>query len=401
MSLIGIAFAFAWHHRVATACTLVAVALATALLLLVLHVRRDVEADLYRHGVRADLVVGEPGSEATLVLAGVLYAGVPRGTVPYRAFLEVLRAPGVTSAHPLCLGDYYRGFPVVGTTAGFFDRLRAGEPAATPLREGRLFERDFEIVAGATAAERLKLKLGDALITTHGAAGGRRHAEHPYRVVGILENTGAAHDRALFTPTGSYWTAHASPAELEGGSPTSGDVSAVLVDAVRPQLFTVQRELTDGLGLMAVRPAEVMRQLSEQILAPVEQVLLAYGVAISLTAGGSILATLYLTTMVRRRDHAILRSLGALPREIFFIVLAEAAVQLTLGCGVGVLLSRAALGFLRARMRRDYGIDTDLFAFHPVEALAIAAVFAVGLLAALYPAVRAYRSDVAKSLRRT
>lgn len=398
MSLLSVALAFAWHHRVATLCTSMGVSLATALLLLVLHIRRDVEEDLFRQAGRAALVVGEAGSESGLVLSATLYSGAPRGTIPYRAFVEILREPGVTSAYPLCLGDTFRGYPVVGTTAGFLQRGPASNQPGVELSQGRLFESDFEIVAGATAAARLGLSLGDRVVTTHGAVGKAVHSEFPYKVVGILASTGEARDRALFTTTGSYWKAHAGQKGDEAGA--SGDVSAVLVDTVRPQVFTVQRAIADKLGLMAVRPSEVLQQLSDEILSPVERVLFAYGFALALVAGGTILTTLYLTTMVRARDHAILRSLGALPREIFAIVLGEAAVQLTLGCGMGVVLSRAVLWEIRGTLRSDYGLDTSLLDFHSSEGLAIAGIFVVGLFAALYPAVRAYRSDVATNLRR-
>jgi ABC-type lipoprotein release transport system permease subunit len=55
---------------------------------------------------------------------------------------------------------------------------------------------------------------------------------------------------------------------------------------------------------------------------------------------------------------------------------------------------------LRGALRSEYGLTTTLFDFHPAEALAIAAVLALGALAALYPAWRAYRSDVAANLRK-
>lgn len=396
MSLLSIAFAFAWHHRVATACTSIGIALATALVLLVLHLRRDVEEDILRQGGTADLVVGEPGSEAGLVLSSVLHVGTPRGTVPYRDFLDLLREPGVTHAFPFCIGDSVQGSPIVGTTTGFLEQVGAQDAPVFELAEGRHFENDFEMVVGSAVAKRLGLVVGDKLVTTHGLAG-QRHEDCPYNVVGILAPTGTAHDRAIFTTLGSYWKAHKAPTEPD---PTQGDVSAILVQVQRPRLLQIQTSIQDKFGLMAVRPAEVLEQISDEILSPVERVLFAYGAALAIVAAGSILATLYLTTLVRRRDHAILRSLGASPREIFTIVLFEAMIQSVLGCGLGVILSRVALWILRSSLRSEYGLTTTLFDVHPAEALAIIAVLALGALAALYPAWRAYRSDVAANLRR-
>lgn len=396
MSLLSIAFAFAWHHRVATVCTSIGIALATALVLLVLHIRRDVEEDILRQGGTTDLVVGAPGSEAGLVLSSVLYVGSPRGTVPYRSYLELLREPGVMAAFPLSMGDSYRGSPVVGTTIGFLEQHERDGVPHFALAAGRLFDDDFELVVGAAAAARLGLAVDEQVVTTHGLAG-QRHDEFPYTVVGILATTGTATDRAIFTSLGSYWKAHHSAG---GPDPTEGDVSSVLIRVERPRMFQIQTSIRDKLGLMAVRPAEVLEQISEEILSPVERVLYAYGAALAVVAAGSILATLYLTTMVRRRDHAILRSLGARPREIFTIVVFEALIQSVLGCGLGVILSRVALWILRGTLRSEYGLATTLFDFHPAEAGAIAAVLALGVLAAVYPAWRAYRSDVAANLRR-
>ena len=132
----------------------------------------------------------------------------------------------------------------------------------------------------------------------------------------------------------------------------------------------------------------------------VKEGIFAYGSVLILLAAGMILATLFLTTLVRRRDHAILRSLGARPLEIFLVVIGEAFLQITLGVIVGVLVSRLALVCLEANLVTNDGIAATVFHFHFMELAAILLAYGVGLIAALLPAWQAYRLDVASSLKR-
>lgn len=421
MSLLNLALAYAWHRRGVSALLATSLAIASALILLVLEVQSAVARGFGAGAQGYELVIGPPGGEVALVLAALFHAEEPRGNLPFTDMARIEALPGVRAVYPFCLGDTFRGARIVGTTRAFLDQANPEDKPLLPLESGRLFDADFEIVAGAEAARRLGLELGTKVISTHsrasesatrGEAGGAiEHALSPYTVVGILAASGTPRDRVLFTTMGSYWKIHGqaeASAAAESKAPADRDpgfgapapeVSLLLVNAAPTATFQVQAAAR-RLGLLAVRPAAVLAGLFDQVLAPLERTLLLYGFAVALVAATAIGSTLYLATLVRRRDLAILRALGATPREVVTVVALEAFVLLVVGCGLGVLLSQVASFALRPGLETRLGIQLAVFTFTPAEVYALAGVFALGMAATITPAVAAYRGDVADALRR-
>jgi putative ABC transport system permease protein len=410
MSLLNLALAYVWNRKLVTALTVLSVSLGTSLILLVLNIRRDVEAGFLRQAGAYDLVCGAMGSETALVLCGLFHADRPRGNVSYRAFEDLQRQPGITAAYPFALGDQAKGARIVGTTREFLEQKR-DDNALFPLAQGRLFDQDLELVAGVEAARKLGLTPGSKVVGAHSIGSARsgqepnaaEHGDFPYTVVGVLAPTGTAQDRALFTTLGSYWKIHekgAAPTDERGFGGPQREITVALLRVQRPSVFQIQAMIPKRFGLMAVRPAQVLQDVFREVLEPIEQVALLYGYAVVGVAAASVLTTLYLTTIVRRRDVALLRVLGASPSEIFTIVLFEAAVLLILGCGVGVLLSQFMGWGLRGDLEGRFGLELSLFRFTPAEVYAVVSILALGLLAALVPAAHAYRSDLAELLGR-
>lgn len=417
MSLLNLALAYAWHRRGVSALLVTSLAVASALILLVLEVQSAVARGFGAGAQGYELVIGPPGGEVALVLAALFHAEEPRGNLPFADVPRIGALPGVRAVYPFCLGDTFRGARIVGTTRGFLDQANPGGKPLLQLEAGRLFDADFEIVAGAEVARKLGLELGTKLISTHsraseGAARGAiEHAQSPYTVVGILAPSGTPRDLVLFTAMGSYWKIHgqAEAIAVEEGKSAPGrdpgfgapapEVSLLLVNAAPTAMFQIQAAAR-RLGLLAVRPAAVLAGLFDQVLAPLERTLLLYGFAVALVAATAIGSTLYLATLVRRRDLAILRALGATPREVVTVVALEALVLLVIGCGLGVLLSQVANFALRPGLEARLGIQLAVFTFTPAEVYALAGVFALGMTATIMPAVAAYRGDVADALRR-
>lgn len=406
MSIWNLALAYVWHRRLVTAFTVLSVALGSALVLVVLNVRRQVERTFFSQVQHVDLVVGASGSETALVLTALFHADQPRGNVALEIYEGIREQRGVLEAYPFNLGDRYRDARIVGATQSFFKQQEDGK-RRFDVAQGRLFEKDFELLVGAAAARRHRLRVGDTLVGAHGIAHPEEehddeheeesleHGEFPYTVVGILAPTGAAHDRAMFTTLESYWKIHA-------GKDAAGkrEVTVVLLRVARSVLLQVKQLLPKKFPVMAVQPAEVLQRMFEQVLEPLEKVLLLYGYAIVAVAAGSILTTFYLATLVRQRDLAVLRALGATPIEIFNLVLIEAFILLVLGGGFGILIAQFAGSLSRSDLEGRFGIVISAFQFTPAELIALASVVAFGLLAAILPAWQAYRCDVASNLGR-
>lgn len=214
-----------------TVTTVVTVAVAVALLLTLLMMRDAGRRAFDRGSGNMHLLVSRDASPLVSVLNGIFYAGSPRRPIEWAKYEQLARSAPYEFAIPTQLGDSFRGQPVLATTAEFFGKFMpvAGEPWR--LAAGRFFERDWEVVVGAQAARAAGLKVGDRLSLTHGSgasraggfgggpgggsgggetvAGPHEHKEFSYEVVGVLEPTGSAHDRALFTSLQSAWIIHA------------------------------------------------------------------------------------------------------------------------------------------------------------------------------------------------
>lgn len=407
MSLWTLALAYVMHRRLVTGFTVVSIAIGLALVLVVLNVRREIERTFLAQAQHYDFVVGPHGSETALVLTGLFHADQPRGNLPLRTFRELEKQSGVTAAFAFNLGDRVGAARIVGTTKSFLEQADTANQPFFTLADGRLFESDFEIVAGSAAARQCGLVVGSKVIGEHGLAQRATESAHesfhdesdaaheafPYTVVGILAPTGTAHDRAMFTTLASYWKIHEQ--DVQSQEP---EVTVVLLRVARPLLLQLQQLLPRKFGVMVVRPAEVLQRMFEQVLVPIERVLLSYGFAVVLASATSVLTTLYLATLVRRRELAVLRAIGATPREVFSIVMLEGAILLLLGGAAGVVLGQLASMATRGDVESRFGIDLRAFQFTPAEVAAFAVAFALGLAAALVPAWQAYSSDVASGL---
>ena len=163
---------------------------------------------------------------------------------------------------------------------------------------------------------------------------------------------------------GSYWKIHekgAPAGDARGFGGPQREITVALLRVQKPSVFQIQAMIPRRFGLMAVRPAQVLQDVFREVLEPIEELALLYGYAVVGAAAAGVLTTLHLTTIVRRRDVALLRVLGASPREIFTTLLFEAAVLLVLGCSVGVLLSQAMSWGFRADLEGRFGLELSLF----------------------------------------
>jgi putative ABC transport system permease protein len=111
------------------------------------------------------------------------------------------------------------------------------------------------------------------------------------------------------------------------------------------------------------------------------------------------MVTMILTTLnERRREMAILRSVGARPATILGLLLAEANLLIVLGVGLGVVLLYAGLFGLQPYIDRAYGLYIGIEPLKTGEWIDLAGVVAAGVIAGLLPALRAYRLSLADGM---
>ena len=100
----------------------------------------------------------------------------------------------------------------------------------------------------------------------------------------------------------------------------------------------------------------------------------------------------------RRRAIAIMRALGARRTTVLAIILLEAATLCLFGALAGLAAGHLLTAVAGAALSARSGVAISAFAFRFEEAAVIAGVMALGALAGILPALKAYRNDIADGL---
>lgn len=426
MSLFSIAWRSIRQRGLASALTALSMALGVALVVAVLVIHHVV-ADSFRRnaGLGYDIIVGAKGGKLQLVLNTVYHLSSPVENIPYsllREFTDGQYKDYVSRAIPYCLGDNYQGYRVVATVPRLFEASGSGPRYA--FARGRNFDQaaPFEGVAGAIAARRLGLKVGDAFRPAHGVLDDGQGVKHDaFTVVGILEPTGTPNDRALFINMEGFYLLenHAKPPP--GADPSTAarhpaehgddrdhlaplpenqrELTAILIRSSSPSAsLLLPNRINEGNQAQAVLPIREIRELFDAIVEPIEWLLLGLTVLIVVVSGIGILVSIYNSMSDRRREIAVMRALGARRSTVLTIVLLE-SVLLSLGGGAaGWLLGRGLIAALSPTIAAQTGVAIGLAPLLPAELLLIPGLIALAAAVGYLPAMTAYRTDVARAL---
>ena len=414
-TLLGLALRSAWNRRLTLGLTLAAVALSSLLLLGVERLRADLRASFAMSVSGVDLVVGARGSPVQLMLYSVFRMGEVSQNMSWASVQWLAQQPGVAWTVPVSLGDSHHGYPVLGTTPAYFDHFRYGDRRELRLAAGRRFEGLFEAVLGAEAAERLGYRLGESIELAHGSGEGpaAEHGDRPFVVVGILARTGTPVDRSVHVSLESMQALHL---DWAGGAPIPGlaipapmlrkfDLTPKSVTAVfvgldnRAAVFGLQRAVNGhgGEALMGVLPGVALDELW-QLVAVAEryaQLVSLLVVAVGLTG---LVAVILAGLNERRRELAILRSVGARPLDIFALLALEGGTLALAGSALGAALVWVLVLGLGPWLQANYGLTLASGPPGATEWRLLAGIIAVGVAAGLLPGWRAYRLSLADGM---
>jgi putative ABC transport system permease protein len=393
----------------------ISIALSVILLLGVEQLRTQARESFSQSISGTDLVVGARTSPIQLMLYAVFRLGDATHNIRWSSFQALAQHPAVAWAVPLSLGDSHRGFAVAGTTLAYFEHFRYADGRSLAFSAGEPFADLFDAVIGADVAEQLGYRIGDRIILNHGTKdiGLTEHADKPFKVRGILKRTGSPVDRSVHVSLEAIEAIHL---DWQGGAPMPGlsipaeyvrkfdlapkEITAVLIGLKsRAGVFQVQRFVNHYKGepLLGVLPGVALDELWS-IVGIVEKSLLIIS-ALVVAVGLSGLAAVVLAGLgERRRELAVLRSVGAGPREVFMLLAIEGLVIVGAGSLLGVLglvaLSYFAAPYLEAHL--GVSLPAGLVSAEALELLVL--VMATGFLVSLVPGYRAYRISLADGL---
>jgi putative ABC transport system permease protein len=407
------------NRRAAVALTLVSIALSVALLLGVERVRVETRASFANTISGTDLIVGARSGPVQLLLYSVFRIGNATNNVSW-ASVEMLRAlPAVAWVVPISLGDSHRGYRVVGTSADYFARYRAGREGELRFAAGRPFADSldgvFEAVVGAEVARALGYAVGSGIVLAHGAGEVSliEHADKPFTVVGVLAPTGTPVDRSVHVSLSAIEAIHL---DWVGGMPIPGlsiapgevrkfnlapkQVTAALVGLkTRAAVFQVQRRVNEYAGepLLAILPGATLQELWS-LIGVAERALLAVSALVVAVGLAGLVAVMIAGLSERRRELAILRALGAGPAQVFLLLAIEATLVTAAGVLGGLALLYGALAALSPWLAAEWGLQLSLGWPAAREWALLAAVQGCGVMASAIPAWRAYRLSVADGM---
>lgn len=439
-------------------------ALGVGLISFLLLISHQVSEKFEKNLAGIDLVIGAKGSPLQLILSSMYHIDAPTGNIPVKGVMPYLnpKNPFIKTAIPLSLGDSYRGYRIVGTTANLLELYQA------KVATGRSFTGLMEVLAGATAAHELGLKIGSSFQSSHGLIEDENlvHEGHAFKVVGILKPTGASIDQLLLTPAQSIWEVHehgamgsvAPPAEEEEHDEGEHEHDEA-EHAKEDSLAENHEEATEQVGAMALTNQEedhysspeeheheehrlksileypdkeitslllqfnghnvttlnLQRMINQntnmQAATPAIEITRLYSLMgvgedalrwlafiIMAVSGLSIFISLFSSLRDRRYELALMRTMGASPAKLFTMIILEGLLLAILGYVLGMLISHGGMELLAGEMKAAYRYTFTGRTFLPEELYLLGGALAVGFIAAVIPAIQARNTDISKTL---
>ncbi|MCB0665102.1 MAG: FtsX-like permease family protein, partial [Saprospiraceae bacterium] len=339
------------------------------------------------------------------------------------------------------LGDNYRNFRIVGTNSEFLDLY------AAKVGEGKLFEEHFDVTIGADVARSLDLKLGDTFYSAHGLQHSEdftHESEKPFKIVGILEPTGAVIDQLILTTSPTIWLVHeheTAPASAvseedddhdhageEHDHPEESEESPPMEDSITDhhhaaiydqpllsypdkqitsillkfknrsyQALNMQRNINENTDLQAATPAIEINRLFSMMGVGLETLkILAW--VIVFVSGFSVFISLLGSLKDRKYELALMRVMGAGRFKLFILILFEGLLIAILGYILGLSLSHLSVEFLATKMQDAYRYSITGLVFLQQELWLLGGCLVVGMLSAIIPALQAFRTDISETL---
>lgn len=435
MPLWKIAWRSIQRRSLASVLTMVSMALGVMLVVAVLLIVGVVDASFKSNSsLGYDTIVGAKGGQLQLTLNTVYYLSQPVENLPFEFYEEFLPADKRNDGRdgeffkylnpevpvvPVCLGDYFDQYRVVGTTADLFrlvydrERNRTYEFADGGNFTGEGESGVFEAILGAKVARDQGLGVGDKIQPAHGAPEGKTHQQ--FLVVGVLRPSGTPQDRAVFVNMDGF-----NSIDDHIRDDGKKEVTALLVDTKDPfRSIQMVSLINEGNQAQAVKPVATIFTLFSRIVGPIRNLLLVITLLICVVSGISILVSIYNSMSDRKQEIAVMRSLGAGRSTVMTVVLLESVIISMVGGFVGWVAGHALIGLASGKIEAETGVVISALDLAPkmdelayllgpelasrinvsVEVWLIPLLVILSIAVGFLPALSAYRTDVAQALQ--
>ncbi len=428
-------------------------ALGMGIISLLLHFEKFTEQQITGNLAGIDLVAGAKGSPLQLIISSVLHADNPTGNISLKEANKISRNPLVKKTVPIALGDNFKGFRIVGTTPEYLELYHAKLNEGS-WNKKTMEVVIGNVVAKKTGLKTGDEFTGVHGFMEEG----HHHDDHKYTVTGELKTTGTVLDRLIITKVESVWHVHETSdghhdhehhehdhhhehghdcdhsdektiknrehkksdqvetilhkmkhqEELtahevslyyeykenidEEDEETGKEITALLVFYRNPiAATTLPRMINQNTKMQAASPAIELNRLMS---------LLGYGFnflqilawIIIIFSGINIMIHLLNKLSQEIYEIALLRSLGVTRTKILFLLFWQSIILAISGWIIGLIIVRIAI-FVINNFAGNAAVTLQYVIINK-ELVMLLYALGVGLLSAILPAIRAYRTDV-------
>lgn len=390
------------------------IALSVTLFLGIERIRNGAREGFTNTISKTDLIIGAKGGPLQLLLYTVFHIGGAVNNIRMSTYEDIKNNRLVEWSIPISLGDTYKGFRVVATDENFFEHYRFRGDRQVNLSAGKIPTDTFDVVLGSEVAKKFKLKVGDPIVLSHGISSEAilSHDNTPFHIIGIAAPTMTPIDTAVIInlygmeamhfgwETGVPALEQVNPERFKKENIKITQLTSFMIKLKsRIAVLKMRREIDqyDKEPIMAIIPALSLFEMW-QTIGYVERILFLVSLCVLLVGVLSILISLYTSINERRREMAILRSLGASSRHVFGLLIYESSFLVLLGCVLGVASLYGLLIFVKPWLEANFSIYLELQPLSKTEWYYLAGIFVAGTLAGLIPAIKAYMNSLQDGL---
>ncbi|TYR35571.1 FtsX-like permease family protein [Sphingobacterium phlebotomi] len=431
-------------------------------ILCVIYITGDTfEKQLTSNTKNIDLVVGAKGSPLQLILSSLYHVDNPTGNIALAQARQLGENPFIEMAVPISLGDNFKGHRVIGTEPSYLElyglSIESGELWKTSFEavigsevarkrglgigdefftvhglseDGHVHDdHQFKIVGilekSGSIVDNLILCNLESVWDVHGLHHGdhdhdhdhshdhdHEHGEQHVHEHSHEDGHQHDHDHDHHAHEHKHDAEVPNPEELVSEKPNDlfvksigadmledrgEEVTALLIKYSSPAaLGVIPRLVNESTDMQAASPAIESTRLFSLLGVGLDSLaILAY--IIMLIAGLSVFISLYNALKDRKYDLAIMRSMGASQTKLFGLVLVEGLVITLIGGIVGLLLGHGAL-YLIGQQTTESADFIEAFNIHGQELFLVLAACLLGILAAIIPAIKAYKTSISTIL---